>query len=1033
MSGFDQTDRRLVGCRVLVLLMAIGLGATVAGCSNSPPKVELDRVARLSTQWYSQYGPEEDETENRLVRELVRQGVLMAARDELGLVTRDETLGEFTSDTSANPDSAVDKKTNDTATAEPLEVWLEVEPGGTWEARLFGAGTVRDNPVWRHQGKFEWDKRTIYAQIATQVAEACPTIAARLRQAGASGNAINANPKNLPPKAIEQQLVQMNFVSQFAAVRSAHAAMAREGASKEWLGVLVRGYAHLALLTEHTWSTHYEAFAARSLLYAERMLRLSPGDPRARWHRAYARAIIGAHGSAIDELDDLTKLAAAESSAAEKLKSEIPAWSSVVEPYVRFEHDDLAQVGIDHAELKELVALLQWNLYRSYMHGRWIYEKGTSAMQECPEAYGIYSVMANWSALMIERLGAYRGMAAFCQRLPERVSDLPELPVSVRAHLDASNAGQRRDSSPISDRPAKLSQQLFAAERAEDPPGECSWAILASMIAEEQFIQAANLLDVSGDAVEHSQQELVEQLLTLIEGHRYAANIRTFALPPSELRSKARLIGQIKIVDPKANMSRLFSEAWIITTADEKTGDEISWRSIWGRTFTHPDLIDVWYDMAATRFEKMPAESRQKSISEFRAVSPHSPNALRLQWEIPEKNDQEQLGGWEKELRNDPVGWMTIGKEYYELGDRAAAMRCYQRSLDISPSYAATEGLAYCHYYDGKKDLWQATLETYLQEEDLSLSHAQVHQRIAEENMKDRNWKSAERHALAAAETYAAWGLQLASRVYEGMQEWDKSEHFAAEAARHYPSGWAGTDWYFWCRRTGHGDEQAALDVAKRSIHVAASNMRRSDFARLFVFFVLDGDAVSALSEYERRLARCTEPEGTWENAWRYMHKVAVACEAHDETLKTDAIKQLQTLADTEIQKTDPEWVPVLKGLCRAFAGEKLDDQEFADFYTTISKGDPYYRCDYSYFIGVALDLQGRANLSELYLRRAAFGGPFDSYNATLAGDRLVKRFGPERGGLPEEFVKQEANAEATVQEEAEAKDTESRESDQSI
>jgi tetratricopeptide (TPR) repeat protein len=1000
------------------------------GCFNSPPKVELDGVAYLATQWYSQYPKNEDETENRLIRELVRQGVLIAAREELGLVTRDETIGELISDTSNNTNAA-EKKTDDKEPGEPLEVWLEIDPDGTWEARLFGAGTVRDNPVWRHQGKFEFDKRTIYAQLATQVAEVCPTIAGQLRQAGASGNAVKLNPQNVPPEVIEQQLARMNFVSQFAAVQSAHAAMAKEGASIAWLGVLVRGYAHLALLTEHTWSTHHEAFAARSLLYAERMRKLDQESHVARWHRAYARAIIGAHGAAIDELDALTKLETADASAAESKMVKSTPWSSVVEPYVRFEHDDLAQAGIDHPELKELVALLRWNLYRSYMHGRWVYEKGIEAMQACPEAFGVYSVMANWSALMIKRLGAYSGMAAFNERLPARVAELPDLPTPIREYLDVPSAKRLRGSSALSDRPAKLSQLLFAAARAENSPRECSWAILASLIAEEQFIQAANLLDVSGDAVEHSQRELVEQLLPLVEGHRYRAYIRTFAVPPSELKKKAQLVGQIKIVDPRANMSRLFRESWIITTADEKTGDEISWRAIWGRTLTHPDLIDTWYDTAAARFEKMPPESRQECISEFREVSPHSPNALRLQWEIPEKVDKEKLGHWEKELRDDPVGWMTIAKEYYELGDLKAAIRCYQRSLDISPSYGATEGLAYCYYYDGKKDLWQSTLESYLEEDDLSLSHAQVHQRIAEENMKDRNWKSAERHALAAAETYAAWGLQLASRVYEGMQDWDKSEHFAAEAARNYPSGWSGTDWYFWCRRTGRGDEKAALEVARQSIHVAFNNMRRSDFARLFVYLVLDGDAVAALADYEMRLARCHEPEGTWENAWTFMHKLAVASEAHNETLKAEALVQLGTLADKEIQKTDPEWVPVLKGLCRAYAGEKLDDKVFADFYATISKGDPYYRCDYSYFIGVALDLQGRKEQAELYLRRAAFGGPFDCYNATLAGDRLVKRFGPDRGGLPAEYAKQEA--EAAARDEAAIEDAEAGDSDPSI
>jgi hypothetical protein len=40
-----------------------------------------------------------------------------------------------------------------------------------------------------------------------------------------------------------------------------------------------------------------------------------------------------------------------------------------------------------------------------------------------------------------------------------------------------------------------------------------------------------------------------------------------------------------------------------------------------------------------------------------------------------------------------------------------------------------------------------------------------------------------------------------------------------------------------------------------------------------------------------------------------------------------------------------------------------------------------------------------------LYWRRSAFGGPYDTYNATLAGHRLVQRFGPERGGIPDDIA----------------------------
>ncbi len=199
--------------------------------------------------------------------------------------------------------------------------------------------------------------------------------------------------------------------------------MAEKGASMAWLSVLVRGYANLALLTPHLWSSQHEAFAARSLVYAERMMLIDKHSATAQRHRAYSRAIIGASGSALEQLEALAKTADAEQ----------PAWFSVVEPYVRCDHQKLRQAAADHPEVGQLAALLDWNLYRNYAHGRWIYEKGMDTMRACPEAYGTYSALANWPALMIERVGSAAGMQAFGQSLPVRVAELKDLPKSARA------------------------------------------------------------------------------------------------------------------------------------------------------------------------------------------------------------------------------------------------------------------------------------------------------------------------------------------------------------------------------------------------------------------------------------------------------------------------------------------------------------------------------------------------------------------------------------------------------------------------
>jgi hypothetical protein len=172
----------------------------------------------------------------------------------------------------------------------------------------------------------------------------------------------------------------MNFVSQFGAVLLAHQAIAEKGPSLALLGALVRGYANLTLLTEHYMSSQQEAFAARSLLYAERMLQLSDNSTLARWHRAYALSVIGIQGVALDEIGALTQEASKKSPAAEA-----PTWTKLLGPYCRFQQDEIAKTAAADKSLSELAALLQWQIYRCYYHGRWIYEKGNETVKSCPE------------------------------------------------------------------------------------------------------------------------------------------------------------------------------------------------------------------------------------------------------------------------------------------------------------------------------------------------------------------------------------------------------------------------------------------------------------------------------------------------------------------------------------------------------------------------------------------------------------------------------------------------------------------------
>ena len=985
------------------------IAAAASAEPQAPPKVTLNGVAALATEWYPNQSEVNSTTDNRLLREVVRQGVLMALREELGLVTRDETLGEsLTLANAGEADAAA-------SPVDPLSLSFDWDRAdGGWHAELSGAGAPGDNPIWKHDGAFKFNNRTLYADFAAQMAQLSEPIAEQLRAAGAKGTRRELNPENVPPPQTEAQLSELNFVSQFAAVRAAHQAIADKGPSLPWLGVLVRGYANLAMLTQHNWSSHQDAFAARSILYAERYLELSGQSRSAELHHAYAYALVGLHGHALDLLAASRQKQQSSGAGSEPE----PAWAALIEPFATFKPAEIERLAEGQDELAELAALLRWNVYRHYMHGPWIKDIGLESMAACPEAYSIYSVMANWPALGVKRLGASAAIESFGKLLSERLAALPQAPKSVQAlgapksSLLSSLLGAR-SSSGLSDRPIKMAHALRAATDEESQPTEFSWAILGNLIAEEQFVQAANLLTVAGDAVEHSRAGLVEKVRPLVEGHPYANYIESFAISPNDASQKEELMRGVRIVDPRPSMRRMFTAAWLTPAGEGGNGYDYSCRTIWSRTLTHPSLHDNWYGVSEGWVADVPAEHRRYFALEFREISPHSPQATRLHWENLPNGDAEHMAAWEKELGEDPVGWSRLALRHYQMKNFDAAVRCYERSIEIGPSYDATVGLADAYYYAGKKELWKPTLESYLKVEDLGLNHAQIHQLLADDCIRRRSWNEGEPHALAAAETYASWGLELASAVYEGGRKWDQSEQFVAEAARHYPSSSSGASWYLWCRRNGRGDLDAAREIAEQSIALSGASADLDSAQRTFVYRLLEGDVEKALPGLEGQLKLTSLKEEFWSQAWRLLHTIALADETDDADRKKRAIEELRGLSKQEYKSSDAGWPMVLETLALAFEGQEPSPETLARYDEVIEGGSLHGRCNYQYYMGAALNSLGQLEAADDYWARAAFGGPFSNYNCTLAGHRLAVRQGPDRGGLPERYVKQEAGAEA--------------------
>ena len=90
--------------------------------------------------------------------------------------------------------------------------------------------------------------------------------------------------------------MEADFVKLFGALRKIHGNVTNTNNSAIRQGLLARGYAQLNALTRHHYSSSEEVFAARAMLFAERMV--SQADTpdakiEALWHRAYVLSIVG--------------------------------------------------------------------------------------------------------------------------------------------------------------------------------------------------------------------------------------------------------------------------------------------------------------------------------------------------------------------------------------------------------------------------------------------------------------------------------------------------------------------------------------------------------------------------------------------------------------------------------------------------------------------------------------------------------------------------------------------------------------------
>jgi tetratricopeptide (TPR) repeat protein len=970
-----------------------------------PVKTEVDSGSPipfcLKTEFFPA-GGDENTRPDRLAREIVRQAILMTARDTLGLTTRDESLQEpFPAAIIASrrmmntsPRARKDGKLQ-------LSLWA-----GT--STMLGSRRGRGNPEggtrpWSTEVTFTATPYQNYlSMLATLEPMTRKELADAVRGFGFEGQAPEPNPANKPPAAVENALQEMNFVSPYMAVRAAHEALAKNGESPEWLGVLVRGYANLSLTTFHHWTCANEVFAARSLLYAERLVNTRPKDPLAHAHRAYARAIIGLHAAALAELKTIDTLRQEN-----KDTSELPGWLAPVAPFCKFEREPLVKVGKDYREYTPLVQRLAFELDRVVEDPRWLMETAEPTIKACPEEYGVYAALArNDSLLSVKRTGAHYGPAAMGHFLPARVAALQEVPKAVRDAAGGQAKGvpgaiEADTTGPFSAVVANIARAFVAANEAEPAPAEPSWAVLGKLIEEEQFTQVANFFGVATDATETPLGEMVDGVWPIVKDHRFAWYVKSFSARTGPNRSRwAEIIGRPQFPDPRGNMYRMFYVAWNVDPNQNRNGRGRlgSWQAALDSSITLPGLLFSLDQANYYWWNLLGVDRQEQYATDLLAVSPYSPQALRFKIRRTENASAAQIADWEEKAGDDPIVFITLGGLYAGLQKYEDAARCYQQSIELSPSYGAYVGLANSYHSGGQPELWQPTLERFLDEPSLGLEHGWIHQMIANDYIEKGDWQSAESHALGAAQTWSAWGLLLAAEVYEGLGRWEESEKWTRDAAHAYPSG-SGLTWYFWCRRTGRGALAEARKLAESILTPEWITSNTNDSIMVMTYYILENDLKKALPFAQKQVenGRQSTPELRVHNQG---YLAVLAHELKEEEIEKSAVAEIRRIVSEEERLLNDEKESLGQisiYFCDVLDGKEIDPQALAEITEKIDKLPEDSRRNFATLLGRALELRGDTNTADKLYRTVVDKTPFNKMSRNMAGHFLAERHGTSR------------------------------------
>ncbi len=519
----------------------------------------------------------------------------------------------------------------------------------------------------------------------------------------------------------------------------------------------------------------------------------------------------------------------------------------------------------------------------------------------------------------------------------------------------------------------QIMAELRQAAANPNDRAELSWTVLAEMFNDLSFVQSERAITSEYQWLGYTPEQTaptVKKLAPLVAGHRFGKFLRTYADDrPAMIAGLTELVNSTKSTDFELQCAP-------IATASYQANSEF-YRRLCDHMDNHWDKTDDDLDNAINT--GFPAW-QQSALDEMADVCPLHPVAVaRAIHKSPGFTD-EKAQEWEQQYADSRYLMLELGRKYHALGRSPDAIRCWKKSIDVSPSFDAYFELSDEYERMEEIEASKAVLEEALKLPSFGLESSNTHGKIAGLLMYYGRWEEAEPHARAAAASYSGHGLKTAARCAEGLKQWNLAEEFYQAMSERYESS-SGDNWYFACVRVGRGNLASSRALAEKYWKTFVPPLRADQTWSLGLREIIDGNPKKAIEIF-------TNPQSIHHHDPHQFLVAAILADRLGDTAKRDALfGEIETRFGTSYGQV--QLVNLFRNALRDPKQFHWNQYSFHEFTDELDFNDV---CFSYYCAGEFLATHGRNDLSADYLDCAATTYDVHRNTCVLANLALRKR-----------------------------------------